>query len=187
MFPDRITLSSLYLWMLMYRSKAFVDYVHTEFLFIGLIMKESDIKARYHLTHSFDTICGPQYRLDKVPATRSDWKIVPMGEKRRFVEFNRDFSDEDVRNLSWGHISMSMDDRYGSFFEDGILYIYEGWGGTVIYELTLNAGPGPHRLAINYDEICYRPSFDEQEIETVNHLIDQWVSQATFKLSFDKQ
>lgn len=109
---------------------------------------------------------------DAERATRDSWNFKAMPELRVETSFERSFSEEELRNLEWGHISRDMDDRWCFYVEDGWAHIHRSWTGLCMYILEL--GPGPvHRVIVNQDPEQFTGSVEEA-LNILDTILDRW-------------
>ena len=94
-----------------------------------------------------------------------------MGEKRVEVHFSLHLSEDDIRKMQGGLLPEDMDSKWVGFLLSESLEFYRSWTCKQIYHLPFNNGIlGP--LYIVDDPTIYRPMDSDQDIETVNRLID---------------
>jgi len=74
---------------------------------------------------------------DGEAATRRSWKIQPMSDHRRRIDYQRAFSEAEFAKISSGHIPRGMEDKWFAFFEDGWVHFHRSWTGFCIFQLKL--------------------------------------------------
>lgn len=105
-------------------------------------------------------------------ATKEDWQIEPMPEKNAIFKIKKRLTKDTLAGLKRGHIPEEMEDRWFSYFEDGKLYIHRSWSGNCIYIVTFNTITNRHKVIVNRDENQYTCTDINEDIETLNILLD---------------
>lgn len=129
--------------------------------------------TRRHFSVSYDSISGPLYQMDNVPVTKVTFGFIPMSKNTREVPFIRKFTSDERWDMRWGHLSMSMDDRWNFICTRKRLYICRSWSGACVMTLVFGKN-GEHRLIIENDSSICKLS-DDSAIETLNELLDDWL------------
>lgn len=76
------------------------------------------------------------------PATRRDWKALPLPEKRAGVPIGRAFPPDEMARIRMGVVPEAMEDRWLVFFEEGRLHFHRSWTGVCVYVVRFEERPG---------------------------------------------
>lgn len=68
-------------------------------------------------------------------ARREDWGFRPMPAKRTALNFQRIFTQEETAKLVHGFIPQAMEQKWCTYFEDGVLRVNRSWSGFEIFRL----------------------------------------------------
>ena len=68
-------------------------------------------------------------------ATRSDWKTLPMPEKRGRLLLSRQYSISEFAQISSGVVPGQMEDKWFMFYEAPWLHVHRSWTGFCIYQV----------------------------------------------------
>ena len=107
-------------------------------------------------------------------AHRGDWKTEPMPEQHETFVLNRSFSDEEMKALNCGHIPQAMEDKWFWYVEGSSLFAHRSWTGYCIYRIDFKEDDD-HIVTVNRDPEQYKCTSIEEDIETLNGLLDRWV------------
>lgn len=109
---------------------------------------------------------GDIVSLDSVPVTMDSLNLGPMANHRNII-YRREFSEDDMWNLSWGHRFGGWEDRWSLVSADGMLHIARTAIGESIFTIVLG-DDGVHELMINtdYDQM------DEDVLEFIDGFLD---------------
>lgn len=110
----------------------------------------------------------------KIIATKADWEINDMPEKNAVFEFERKITKEQLEILRCGNIPREMEDRWFWYMEGNTLYAHRSWTGDCIYIMEINEETGIHRVTVNRDENQYLCTSIQEDIESLNELLDWW-------------
>jgi len=105
---------------------------------------------------------------------RDDWKTKPMPKRHETFVFNRSFSEEEMNALRCGNIPKSMEDKWFWYMEGSTLWAHRSWTGYCIYRIRFKED-GNHLVTVNRDPGQYRCTSIEEEIMSLNSLLDWWV------------
>jgi len=108
-------------------------------------------------------------------AARDSWKSTPMPEKRARLSFQREFSQDEVDQLSLGLIPHVMEDKWFIFLKDDQLFFHRSWTGVCIYQLQLKKGEMGYSVSeayVNRDKEQGRSTDDEYDASLLSFLID---------------
>ncbi len=123
---------------------------------------------------------GKETLLEIIPeakiAEKGDWKTVDMPEKNSLFTLHRSFTDEQMKVLRKGNIPQAMEDKWFLYMEGNTLYAHRSWSGFCIYRITF-AQTGDHKVTVNCDPEQYNCSDTEDEINSLNSLINYWCSE----------
>ena len=106
-------------------------------------------------------------------ARRGDWKTKAMPELHETFVLNRAFSDEEMAALRRGNIPQAMEDKWFWYMEGSTLWAHRSWTGYCIYRIDFQED-GRHAVTVNRDPEQYRFAGIEEEIQSLNKLLDQW-------------
>jgi hypothetical protein len=74
----------------------------------------------------------------RTPATRQSWRdIQPLPAKRAPLSLQRELTEQECEQLSYGLIPDAMEDKWFIFLEGDTLYFHRSWTGICIYQLSL--------------------------------------------------
>ena len=106
-------------------------------------------------------------------ARRGDWKTKPMPEQHEAFVLSRSFSDEEMDVLRRGNIPRAMEDKWFWYMEGPTLWAHRSWTGHCIYRIDFRED-NEHAVTVNRDPEQYRSAGIEEDIETLNRLLDRW-------------
>ncbi|MBR0139712.1 MAG: hypothetical protein IJM17_05435 [Firmicutes bacterium] len=106
-------------------------------------------------------------------ACRGDWKNKPMPEQRETFALRRTFSDEEMNALRLGNVPQGMEDKWFLYMEGDTLWAHRSWTGYCIYRIDFKDG-SEHSVTVNRDPEQYGCTSIEEDIETLNKLLDRW-------------
>ena len=66
-------------------------------------------------------------------ATKDDWNIKEMPEKRDIFTLEREFTEEQIVALRRGNIPQEMEDKWFWYMEGDTLYAHRSWTGICVY------------------------------------------------------
>lgn len=121
-----------------------------------------------------------RHRLEQMWSTRTiataeDWKHMPMPECCVKFQIQRTLSESDVDILLFGNIPACEKDLWFWYVQDGVLSIHRSETGYCYYLVDLCSEPYELKVTINHD-MAQHPWVDlEEEIRTINHLLDCFV------------
>lgn len=104
--------------------------------------------------------------------TKNDWDIMPMPEKNTTFKIKRKFSDTDIERLKKGHCPSEMEDKWFYYYEDGKVYYHRSWSGICVYIVELHLITNKHIVTVNRDENQYSNIDIDEDIETINCLLN---------------
>lgn len=68
-------------------------------------------------------------------ATKKDWKTLDLpNEVEQFI-YERNFSEEELKLLSYGFIPEEMEDKWFIYMENNTLYFHRSWTGICIFKI----------------------------------------------------
>lgn len=111
-------------------------------------------------------------------ATRNDWKAFPMTESKAQIPLDFVYGSQEFALISQGLIPEDMDDRWVIVVEDGHIFFYRSWTGTIIYDcLFEKRGDGIwiSSMYANRNPSEYSNTDDESDILQVKGLLD-WLA-----------
>ena len=112
--------------------------------------------------------------MQKKVATKTDWKTLEMPEAHEYFKLERKISREELNNLRYGHIPHEMEDKWFSYMDENTLYAHRSWTGYCIFIIEINEETGIHEVTVNRDTDQYRCNSINEDIKTVNDLLDWW-------------
>lgn len=107
-------------------------------------------------------------------AHRDDWKTQPMPEHHETFVLNRSFSEEEMNVLRCGNIPKAMEDKWFWYMEGETLWAHRSWTGFCIYQIDFK-NDNHHLVTVNRDPEQYGCTNIEEDIESLNDLLDWWV------------
>ena len=108
-----------------------------------------------------------------ITARRSDWKTKPMPKQHDTFVLRRSFSDKEMDVLRRGNIPKAMEDKWFWYMEEQTLWAHRSWTGYCIYRIDFKENDD-HIVTVNRDPKQYECSSIEQDIESLNKLLDWW-------------
>lgn len=109
----------------------------------------------------------------RIIAQRNDWKTKPMPKQRETFILERSFTDKQMDALSYGNIPQAMEDKWFWYMEGSTLYAHRSWTGYCIYMIEFREDDH-HVVTVNRDPQQYKSSGIEEDIESLNRLLDWW-------------
>ncbi len=106
-------------------------------------------------------------------AHRGDWKTEPMPEQHETFILKRSFSDEEMDALRFGNVPQAMEDKWFWYMEGPTLWAHRSWTGHCIYRIDFTEDDD-HVVTVNRDPEQYKCSSIEEDIESLNRLLDWW-------------
>lgn len=116
---------------------------------------------------------------ERVIAKKDDWQTSEMPETCEVFKLERKFTDEELKNLRFGHIPLEMEDKWFWYMEGNTFFAHRSWTGYCIYIVEIDAATGIHTVTVNRDKAQYKCSSIETDMTAVNDLLD-WGSQPNF-------
>ncbi len=111
-------------------------------------------------------------------SSREHWlsKVMPMGDARLEIEYERTLSPESAAKLRAGVWPQDMDDRWVICLDETALQIWRSWTGHCIFSMPARqqgeftvVGP----LIVNGDRATYQRSGDAEDIRVVDAMINR--------------
>ena len=118
----------------------------------------------------------PRPRLSTI-ATPVDWRAVPLPHARRKLDFQREFTAEQVALMLRGLMPLGLDEGWFAWMDDGWLHIHRSWTGYEIYRLCLEPPKTPAepwqvaQVWVNARDDQHTPEPDEAQ--ALNSLLTQ--------------
>ena len=109
----------------------------------------------------------------RIIAQRNDWKTKPMPEMHETFILERSFTDKQMDALSYGNVPQAMEDKWFWYMEGSTLYAHRSWTGYCIYMIEFREDDH-HVVTVNRDPQQYKSSGIEEDMETLNRLLDWW-------------
>ena len=106
-------------------------------------------------------------------AKRGDWKTEPMPELHETFVLERTFSEAQMDALRRGNVPRAMEDKWFWFTEGSTLWAHRSWTGHCIYRIDFQED-NHHVVTVNRDPDQYRCTSIEEDIESLNNLLDRW-------------
>ncbi len=107
-------------------------------------------------------------------ARREDWKTEPMPEQHETFILDRSFTDNEMDALRRGNIPQAMEDKWFWYMEGSSFGAHRSWTGYCIYKIEFKAD-NHHVVMVNRDPEQYKCTSVEEDIESLNKLLDQWI------------
>ena len=108
-------------------------------------------------------------------ATKSDWKVLDMPEKKETFVLHRLFSEKEMQELRKGYIPQSMDDKWFFYMKGNVLYAYRSWSAFCIYIIEFSV-TNCHKVIVNRDDNQYTNKSIDYDRKGLNCLLDWWSS-----------
>lgn len=108
-------------------------------------------------------------------AHRDDWRSEPMPEKHETFVLSRSFNDNEMNALRFGNIPQAMEDKWFWYMEGSTLWAHRSWTGHCIYQIEFKEDNN-HVVTVNRDPEQYKCTSIEEDIESLNELLDWWTS-----------
>ena len=106
-------------------------------------------------------------------ARRGDWKTEPMPRQRETFILDRSFSENEMNALRRGNSPQAMEDKWFWYMEGPTLWAHRSWSGFWIYQIEFKED-NHHVVTVNRDPEQYRGTSIEEDIESLNKLLDWW-------------
>lgn len=81
------------------------------------------------------------------PATAQSWNIQPLPPERQLFDLDLVLAPEAYRQVQWGFVPESMEDKWFIYFEDGWLNFHRSWTGCCIYRLHFTPDGKDYRVS----------------------------------------
>ncbi|MBO7676672.1 MAG: hypothetical protein J6S49_04080 [Erysipelotrichaceae bacterium] len=94
------------------------------------------------------------------------------GQHEIFI-LERSFTDKQMDALSYGNVPQAMEDKWFWYMEGSTLYAHRSWTGYCIYMIEFREDDH-HVVTVNRDPQQYKSSGIEEDIESLNRLLDWW-------------
>lgn len=108
-------------------------------------------------------------------ATKADWsRIQDLPKEVLNFTYNRTFTEEELKLLSYGHIPREQEDKWFMCMENNVIYIYRSWTGFCIYKIELKSD-NHHAVTVNNDPDQVRLDFS-QNINLLSGVLDMFIS-----------
>ena len=104
---------------------------------------------------------------------RDDWKTKPMPEQRDSFVLKRSFTNKEMAVLAHGHIPQAMEDKWLWYMEGSTFWIHRSWTGNCIYMIDFKEDNN-HIVTVNRNPEQYTCTRIEEDIESLNSLLDWW-------------
>ena len=108
-------------------------------------------------------------------ATRDDWNIKEMPEKRDTFTLEREFTEDQIAALRRGNIPQEMEDKWFWFMEGDTLYAHRSWTGICVYIVEFSFQDNRHKVTVNRDPEQYGGDSVEEDRKSFNRLLDWWM------------
>jgi hypothetical protein len=109
------------------------------------------------------------------PATAQSWNIQPMPQEQQLLDLDLVLAAEAYRQVQWGFVPDSMDDKWFIYFEDGWLNFHRSWTGLCVYRLHFVPDGKDYRVSeawVNANPAEYPAPDAERDRGLVRLLID---------------
>ncbi len=123
------------------------------------------------------------------PVRRTDWKTLPLPERRTTIPLDRRFSAAEMEAIRYGVLPRQMEDKWFVFFEEDVLYFHRSWTGFLVYAVRFAPdGPGARMTGadVNRDPAQYREKDDRRDAGMVSFLIDSLLLRRPAELPSDE-
>jgi ADP-ribose pyrophosphatase YjhB (NUDIX family) len=109
-----------------------------------------------------------------IAALRSDWRTLPLSEKRTDLTIARRYSADEMARIRCGFIPQEMEDKWFAYVEEDTLYLHRSWTGIQIYQVTF-APVGEEyvvaRAVATRDPEQYKQQDDHADAQTLEAVI----------------
>ncbi len=112
---------------------------------------------------------------EKRIARRGDWKTQPMPDRNETFVLDRSFGEREMEVLRCGNIPQAMEDKWCWYMEGSTLWAHRSWTGYCIYRIDFQED-NHHVVTVNRDPEQYGCTRVEEDIESLNKLLDWWTS-----------
>jgi O-acetyl-ADP-ribose deacetylase (regulator of RNase III) len=86
-------------------------------------------------------------RANLAPATRTDWKSLPLSEQRAPLTLERSYTPREFERLKRGEFPLEMEDKWFVFYEEPWLYLHRSWTGICIFQVRFEPAASSARIA----------------------------------------
>ncbi|WP_444912304.1 hypothetical protein [Microbulbifer sp. PAAF003] len=104
--------------------------------------------------------------------------IKTLSGKSELIEYHRQFSHGEYKQLQQGLTARSMDEKWNGYFHDGRFYLCRSWTGVCIYELDLvetESGCSAENTRVNRDPSQYRETDNRYDVLLLDFLISNLI------------
>lgn len=113
---------------------------------------------------------------EEVIATKNLWEpLCQMPERRVEMTLSIKLSSSQAKRVRQGFIPAAMEDKWFSYYEDGILYQHRSWTGYCIdkiyFEETTDGGLIATRAEVNRDAAQYANSDDGEDKQRIEKMV----------------
>ena len=117
---------------------------------------------------------------ERKKATKASWDNKPLSEKRISLPYDRKFSLEEYKLISYGFIPDSMEDKWFIYLENDVVYFHRSWTGICIFQLHLENVHNFYQVKETYfasnnelpDDNVSQEKLFKENIHLLNGLID---------------
>lgn len=110
------------------------------------------------------------YPLKKV-VQKYDWNCERAATKIKYFTLNRQFSEKELNILKRGYLPESMEEKWFTYYENGVLNCYRSWTGRLVVRVLLNHTSDKH-IVISYHDEDGSPEVTEENVLT---LLDSFI------------
>ena len=97
-----------------------------------------------------------------------------MPKQHETFILRRSFSESEMNALRCGNIPQAMEDKWFWYMEGWTLWAHRSWTGYCVYRIDFKKD-GNHVVTVNRDPEQYGCTSIEEDIETLNKLLNWWV------------
>ena len=104
----------------------------------------------------------------------TDWKTIPMPDRRTSITLNRRYPLEALEQIKRGVIPEEMEDKWFVYWEDGTLFFHRSWTGVCVYVVRFRCeedGATMIGAEVNRDPKQYRLEDIAHDAEMIPFLI----------------
>ena len=108
------------------------------------------------------------------PATADDWKILPMAGHHKTISLSLEFTGDQFRQITSGHIPQEMEDKWFIYWDGEFLNFHRSWTGHCIYRLKIRQEGDIYcgrELRIVTDESIMAATSEEREVEMLLFIV----------------
>lgn len=113
----------------------------------------------------------------KPPVRRHHWDIMPMPSTKTLLEFKREFSIKEFKQIKAGYLPKAMEKHWFIYYEGKWLFFHEAWSGECFFQLLLQKVKNRYVVVeawANQDPKLVTRD-DASNLELLTTLLNEWL------------